>query len=409
LHARLAPDQPLSVAVDARWLGVHETGAQVAATRFLEHLGQLQGVSAIHLHDLPGGRLPDYAAALRRNPRLQVGNEPGDVFWRPAQPDDRTRMWLDRARGRRVVVTVLDLIEHTNPAYAPDARAWAARRARTTRYLQQADVVTAISADVVSHLALEVPGLDPRRLVATPLGVDAPGSPEPGAAPPARALTHRPFVLVLGNDYLHKNRDFAIRVFAKVARSHEVDLVLAGLTVPAAGATTAAAEAQLLESAGPLRERIHLLPHVTGPQKRWLLSAAAVVHYPTSAEGYGLLPHEAAAAGVPCVFTRFGPLAELFGDVPNPASWSVAEHAGRISLLLADPGERVRTVELLRSAGRSHTWQGASERLLESFRMALALPPLGHPRGGQRVDAVAARAVLALQSARDGLAAARRR
>jgi hypothetical protein len=403
--------QPISVAVDARWLGHHETGAQVAATRFIEHLARLEGISAIHLHGLPGNRLPAYADALLRSPKVRASADPADVFWRPAQPDDRARIWLDRARGGRVVVTVLDLIEHTNPAYARDTEAWSARRRRTCRYLAKADVVTAISRDVLTHVRLEVPGVQVQRLAVTPLAVEGAGRPTAAEVPPALADLTRPFVLVLGNDYLHKNRDFAIRVFAEVAREHDVDLVLAGLTVPTPGASTAPQENLLLDSAGPLRDRIHLLPHVTSAQKRWLLSSAAVVHYPTSAEGFGLLPHEAADAGVPCVFTRFGPLEERFGGVPNPGSWAIAEHAARIGRLLADEGERRHTVELLQAAGRSPTWPDAAATLLAAFRLALALPdqsrwPWGHR---PRAEATAAWAFLALQAGRDAVGAARQR
>ena len=50
-----------------------------------------------------------------------------------------------------------------------------------------------------------------------------------------------------------------------------------------------------------------VLSEVEPAERNWLLANAACVLYPTSAEGFGLLPFEAASFGTPCVHVAFGP------------------------------------------------------------------------------------------------------
>ena len=73
-----------------------------------------------------------------------------------------------------------------------------------------------------------------------------------------------------------------------------------------------------------LRGSVLTVGHVSSESRSWLMTIAAVVLYPSSAEGFGFVPYEAAALGTPSSFAHFGPLAELSGvrDVCHVGQWT---------------------------------------------------------------------------------------
>src|SRR5207342_2846979 len=100
------------------------------------------------------------------------------------------------------------------------------------------------------------------------------------------------FLLCLGTDYLHKNRDVARAVHRTLRdRGRDVTLALAGASVP--HGSSSAAERRVLDDSPPDADDVLVLPSVTSVERNWLLRHAAVVLYPTAAEGFGLVPFEA--------------------------------------------------------------------------------------------------------------------
>jgi glycosyltransferase involved in cell wall biosynthesis len=128
------------------------------------------------------------------------------------------------------------------------------------------------------------------------------------------------------------------------------------------------------------REDGHLmvvsLPELPSEERNWLLRHASVVLYPTSAEGFGLVPFEAARFGTPTVFVGFGPLAELGGNPPVLAQdWSPAAIADAVEALLNDPALAFRQVQACLEAASHHSWSRAADDLTLAYRTTLDLPP----------------------------------
>jgi len=329
---------------------------------------------------------------------MGLATERTDVIWYPNQIDQRVDVTQARSVGRRVITTYLDLIAYNIPRYHASQEAWAAYRSLQRRIALSVDGITTISADVAKRLTEEVPRLDPERILPIPLGLDHIRAhiPEPG--PDLRelhaALTDRPFILVLGNDFHHKNRDFAIRVWEELLdRGSNCDLVLAGLHVRSS--SSKAREQALLAQHTNLRGRAHVLDHVSSASREWLLAEAAAVLYPSSAEGFGFVPYEAAALGTPSTFTAFGPLVEISGLKNVPARWSVEEYATDLGALLTDPDRAQRRVTDLRAAIARSTWDSFADRLLDFATHISSLPPVqGALTGGGSVDAAALAGIL---------------
>ena len=397
------PSRRLTVAVDATWLGPHETGAQVLTTAAITAMAADERIEAIYVVGIK--ELPSYAQHLTGLDRVRIvaaGEEIAqcDIVWYPNQIDGRSNIGDARALGRRVITTYLDLIAYDIPRYHGSADAWGTYRALQRRIALSVDGITAISGDVANRLLTEVPRLDPQRVQPLPLGLDhivgasAPDAPDTDLDSTVAALGGKRFVAVLGNDFQHKNRDFAIAVWQRVLQSGQsCDLVLAGLHVKSSSSKVA--EDALLSTHVDLRGAAHTVGHLTGKSRAWLLANAAAVLYPSSAEGFGLVPYEAAILGTPSTFADFGPLKEIAGISGLPKHWSVDVFTADLEQLLAsDDAARQRVAELQQVIAQ-HTWQGFAAGLIDFFVRIAAQPTvLTSSVGGTAADTAALSAIL---------------
>ena len=111
-----------------------------------------------------------------------------------------------------------------------------------------------------------------------------------------------------------------------------------------------------------------MLPDLPSAERNWLMRHADLVLYPSSAEGFGLVPYEAARFGTPTLFTRFGPLQELAPDIPVAADdWSPDALAEAADSLLSDPALARVQVESCLAAGTKYTWAATAEATRRSL------------------------------------------
>ena len=99
-----------------------------------------------------------------------------------------------------------------------------------------------------------------------------------------------------------------------------------------------------LSGAGRHSRHVLRMGPVTRPEKTWLLRHADAVLYPTSSEGFGLVPFEAAALGVPTAFVRFGPLRETLPGVGACSGWQLDAFADHVLNLIADPSAQLSQI-----------------------------------------------------------------
>lgn len=397
----------LSVTVDVSWLGPYETGAQVLTTAAIGALAQHDGVTELRLVGLEA--LPSYAQHLTHHPKVTIAGADdagySDVVWYPNQIDGRGTISSSRRLGARVVTTYLDLIAYDIPRYHGSEQAWLAYRGLQRKIALTVDGITTISADVAQRLLDEVPRLDPDRVLPLPLGLDhvtaeqAPDLPDDDLAELRKVLKGKRFALVLGNDFQHKNRDFAIRVWQQALQAGQpCDLVLAGLHVK--GSSSKRDEDNVVARHLDLRGSVHSVGHVTSASRAWLLANAAAALYPSSAEGFGFVPYEAAALGTPSVFTDFGPLKEIAGLSGLPRTWSIEQHAGDLVRLLSDEKAREARVAELRAVITQHTWADFADSLVDFFVRVTRMPEVPTSAVGADAAAADAAALSAILSSR---------
>ncbi len=397
-HERLSGDSPLALAhqvarvkvnglrilVDGSCFGPNQVGTQVATTHTIRALSDHADVAEVCVF-LPGS-VPRYAAEVLNGPKVTARPVPDgdfsvfgaiDVAYRPFQPTPGWDLARWRTAGIRLVVSVLDTIAFHNGGYFASTGEWMAYRSFLRDCVHQADAVTVISDDVIDQMMLHRFPIERSRVVSVALGTEHLRGDETGELPDelrARGFVGGAFALCLGVNYSHKNRELALDAHELVrAAGHDLSLVFAGPAVP--HGTTRVLEARR----GP-REHVFVLPELREPERNWLLRHASIVWYPTSAEGFGLVPFEAAAFGTPAVAVDFGPVRELAGrqfgdDVPVLATdWSPAALASAARLLLDDPDLARRHVETLLAAGDRYSWKNTGDSLVELFRRVLGQP-----------------------------------
>jgi glycosyltransferase involved in cell wall biosynthesis len=171
------------------------------------------------------------------------------------------------------------------------------------------------------------------------------------------------------------------------------NLVLAGLHVKSSSSRES--ETLLLSQHTNLRGQAHGVGHVTAQSREWLLANAAVALYPSSAEGFGFIPYEAAALGTPSTFANFGPLEEIAEANDVPRNWSIDAFAADVAALLTDPVRAEARVGHLRRTIKTYTWGRFADQLVEFMERIEQLPPAeGALVGGTAADAAALAAVL---------------
>jgi len=363
----------VTVTVDGRILRDPTTGTQVHT---LALIGALARTGSVRLRVI----VPETPWTLEALPGVELvstadvgrGVPPTAIVHRPYQVTNADDLLFLRAAGDRVVVTHQDLIGFHNASYHATADVWHDFRRVTRAALSTADAVVVFSQHAAGDLRAEdlVPD---GRVHVVPGGTDHAGGEPAGKGQPLDVLGGRPFLLCLGADLRHKNRPFALDVVAALrARGWDGGLVLAG---PHAELGSSREDERRRLADPALADRVVDLGAVDEDAKRGLYATAAAAIFPSTYEGFGLIPFEAAAAGKPSLFAPVAALAELLpAEAAALVPWDAEASADRALELLCDPDAARRQVATVRDAGRLLTWDRTARKLLAVYERALAEP-----------------------------------
>jgi glycosyltransferase involved in cell wall biosynthesis len=367
----------LSVTIDARTLG-HVVGGTPTYVEGLVMALARRGEVAVRavLHDAPESVMTAFAEAgvetityhegAAGAPRTGVIHRPQQIF----TTADLRLAWL---LGERLVISQMDLISYRTPSYHSTVEQWQAYRRTTRLALSSADRVIFFSQHGRRSAIDECLVAADRASVAG-IGV-APAPPGLPRERPARLPDRRGLLLMLGSDYTHKNRPFAMRLADELRRRHgwEGMLVLAGPHVEY-GSSREAEQAILRERPDLAVHLVDLGP-VSEAEKQWLLDNADAHVCASNYEGFGLAPLEAAAAGRPCIFAPCTSLGEVIGSAAATiVPWDPAASADAAMPLL-EPGQaRDRHVSLLAAALERYRWDDVARELCGIYADAVASP-----------------------------------
>jgi glycosyltransferase involved in cell wall biosynthesis/GT2 family glycosyltransferase len=368
----------LSLVVDGRILAGPMTGTQL---HVLELIAAVARTGEARIRVVIPDAISDYAdIALRtlrdvervtRSEILSGRFELADIVHRPYQVDNDEDLAFLAKLGERLVVTNQDLIGYHNPSYFRDFDAWDGYRRITRSALAVADRVLFFSAHARDD-ALAEDLVEPQRASVVHIGVDhvATGSAATRKAPrgAARLPDGAETILLLGTDFRHKNRVFALRLLERLQERHgwPGHLLLVGPRV--AQGSSSADEAEAIALRPHLAGAVWNIGAVSEAEKAWLLERATLVLYPTVHEGFGLVPFEAADHGVPCLWAPGTALTELLGDAEALlVPWDAALSADAAMELLRDESARARNLAAIRHAAAKLSWDATARRLIELY------------------------------------------
>lgn len=373
------------VIVDARALRDTTTGTQVVLLELIralathpkrpDHLAVMleNGVT----HRALGGIDHFVDAIVHVSEILDAAEPPYDLIHRPFQVPSTQDLVVLRRAALRCIVTHLDSIAYANPSYAPDPSSWEQLRLAMRLSFAYADGVAFLSHDALRdacHQGLHVP--DERSCV-TYSGVDHRLLSLTAERPPALARRpSRPFLCVVGTNYTHKNRVFAMRILRDLRErfAWDGDLIFAGTDVTPGGSGGSEALEWLQNPA--LRSRTYYLGAVREAEKRWLYEHAAVVLYPSVYEGFGLIPFEVAAAGTPTLTARMTSVAEVLGDAVDYLDLSdPVSSAKTVWTMITDAERSRRQVTAINARAPQFTWEAVASTAIAFYERVLAMPP----------------------------------
>lgn len=370
----------ISVVVDGFCLGPQMMGTQRFVLETACALAEDPSVQRVDL--VTPLKVPAYVrAAVQGRPRLHVCpqvpyktyDQHYEVALRPYQVDHPVQLRWMRQVADVTVVTQLDMIAYHNAAYYGINDVWRQYRDITATAFEVVDGVAFISTHSREEAVREGLLSPQHHSAVTYCGIDHCSATVEPHPPPGKAL--RPgFLLVLGASYLHKNRMFAVELWGALRnQGFSGQLALVGPEPP--WGSSHEAESKWLNEHPELAIDVVTLPSVTESEKAWLLSNTALVTYPTLSEGFGMVPFEAAVAGVPVLTTRQGSLDEVLPpELSTLTSLLPAEAVPLAERLLTDVGFRTEQIALLAAAADTFTWQRSAATLVDLLHRTLAAP-----------------------------------
>jgi glycosyltransferase involved in cell wall biosynthesis len=210
-------------------------------------------------------------------------------------------------------------------------------------------------------------GIDPSRVVAIPLGVDADRY---RPLPEVRRVPGR-LVTTTSADVPLKGLGSLVAALRRVRDLRpDAHLVVVGSPRPESSV------GRLVDQLG-LHQAIQFTGPISEARLIELYAEAEVAVVPSLYEGFSLPAIEAMACGVPLVATTGGALPEVAGEHGESAllvpPGDVARLGAALSLLLDDPGLRARLAASgrQRAVGR-YTWEAAAAATVAEYRRAIA-------------------------------------
>ena len=368
------------IVLDGRCLAQPVSGTQVQMLGLLGGLARAGADVAVMapkaLHPTVSSEIDRLGDAVPFVESSRVGRP--DIFHRPFQVRSLHELADCLSIGERLVLTQQDMIVDRTRVYANSDDAWHDHRVATSAALASADEIGFFSR----HAALDAASegtLEPDRATVVTLGVDHLSHVIVDDSV-VRPLGGRPFLLVIGNAYWHKNRLFAFRLLRHLVVAHGWDggLVLAG-GHPDRGSSRPAEQAFLADTPA-LRSRVADLGHVSENVQGGLYRGAQLVLFPSLYEGFGLVPFEAASVGTACVYTHRASMRDLLPSIGALPSFDIEEAGAFVLRLLEDDAARARVVAGIADAARPLTWDRTAAGYLEVYRRALAREPRGVSR-----------------------------
>jgi glycosyltransferase involved in cell wall biosynthesis len=298
----------------------------------------------------PPGAGRHHLAALLANTLLPRSGTSGELL----HATHYHPLGLKNIRGRRLVVTIYDMIPELFPEIFPKGSPHYAK----ADYVRRADAVICISKSTRDDL-ISLWDIDPSRTFVIHLGASVNNC----------ALVHGAskkiadeYLLFVGDRGLYKNFAALVEAFSMLRRQHpSVHLLCVG------GGQITPPEACRFQELG-IAHSVHWT-EASDTQLRQLYRNARAFVFPSLYEGFGLPLLEAMADHCPIVASRGSSFPEVCDEAAEYFDPRNAEEiAAAIDRVLSDPSRRRELMRLGDLRCRTFTWRRTAEKTADVYR-----------------------------------------
>lgn len=280
-----------------------------------------------------------------------------DVVYSPSQISEEVTLEEYKFWGRRVVIQQLDFIAYDNWKYFATVGSHNMYKNAIDRTYGQADSVLYISS-YVSTRAQEI-----FTRVSESDKVIYCGTDHFLELSPTNFEDNR--ILVIGAGFAHKNLMYSVQLFkALQKRLENPKLVFVG-PKPTFGFDSEFWELIEKESSDSAIEYHRWL---SDDELKTEFARAQLILYPTTSEGFGFIPFEAAKMKRATLFHLNTSTREFFESVPSRLVYSLEEDVETIFNLLTNEEAYKSQVGFIESVGKNFSWDQVSNSLEEVFR-----------------------------------------
>lgn len=315
----------------------------------------LADAAHIHLHRrrFPAKLTGPWLRARGGVPRVM--GMPGGLFHH-TQP---RRVPTGSARTTTMIWDLLFLDDDGRPGGPWVERKTAEQMAASARRAADESTALFVPTDFVRQDVIAKLGVEPSRVHVVGLGCDHVATPEIEELP-----TRPPYVLTVCRVDPRKNHTIMLAAFERLVRA---GLPHHWLVVGPDGWRSAAFDAAV--AASPARHRIERIKDASEDALAAHFAAADVFLFASHAEGFGLPPLEAMAAGVPVIASAASCLPEVLGDAAvlvdahdDEALFEALAHQ------ITERDDRAERIARGRAHAARHSWSAAARKHVAAWR-----------------------------------------
>jgi GT2 family glycosyltransferase len=300
-------------------------------------------------------RLPSNAMLISKK-EIEATGQYFDIVYSPSQISEEETMFEYRFWGRRVVIQQLDFIAFDNWKYFASPESYTRYRNAVARTYAEADAVLYISEYVGKRADKLFKRASPNYKVIY-CGTD-----HFLESTPADFEAER--ILVIGAGFAHKNQKYALEIFnALKSKLRNPKLVFVG-PKPTFGFDSDFWE--FIEK-GFSDSSIQYYRWLSDDDLQIQISKAQLILYPTTSEGFGFIPFEAAKMRRATLFNLNTSLSEFFEEVPTRLIYSLDTDVETIYDLLTKEDSYNSQVNFISEVGKKLTWNHVGNSLTFVF------------------------------------------